>query len=347
MDMHKRVLIVVDPTKDEEQACVTRGVWIAAKLGLGVELLICDYEQFLSGDRVFDSPGLETLRKEVIHSNLLRLEKIARPLQEKGMDVTVSSVWDTPLDDAIIRHVVRTEPALVVKETHYHSKLGRALLGNTDWNLVRYCPEPLWLAKPQAWPADATILASIDPTHIDDEYAELDDQILNPAALIAEKLGLDLHAFHSYVPISTVPVMQIDPRIFPIEGVDEEMQASHQEKVDRLLEGYPVEPTNVHVMTGGPTRLLPQLAKDVNAGLVVMGSIARNALQRVFIGSTTEKVLDNLPCDLLVVKPLWFECPVPPKSPKHFEGTPATPVIQADVRPVSDTTSEPPPVWIP
>ena len=34
-----------------------------------------------------------------------------------------------------------------------------------------------------------------------------------------------------------------------------------------------------------------------------MGAVSRRGLQRTFIGSTAEKVLDHLPCDLLIVKP--------------------------------------------
>jgi universal stress protein E len=34
-----------------------------------------------------------------------------------------------------------------------------------------------------------------------------------------------------------------------------------------------------------------------------MGAISRTRLQEVFIGSTAERVLDRLPCDVLVVKP--------------------------------------------
>ena len=34
-----------------------------------------------------------------------------------------------------------------------------------------------------------------------------------------------------------------------------------------------------------------------------MGAVSRSGLKRVFIGNTAERVLDDLPCDVLVVKP--------------------------------------------
>jgi universal stress protein E len=75
------------------------------------------------------------------------------------------------------------------------------------------------------------------------------------------------------------------------------------------------------MMAGDPAKLLPKLATDLDAGLVVMGAIARNSLQRVFVGSTTEQVLDKLPCDLLIVKPDWFSTSVMASTPEYYEGT--------------------------
>ena len=42
---------------------------------------------------------------------------------------------------------------------------------------------------------------------------------------------------------------------------------------------------------------------EAGADFVVMGAVSRTRLQEIFIGSTAERVLDRLPCDVLVVKP--------------------------------------------
>jgi universal stress protein E len=46
--------------------------------------------------------------------------------------------------------------------------------------------------------------------------------------------------------------------------------------------------------------------------LLVMGAYARGWVYNVMVGSTTERILDLLPCDVLVVKPASFECPLQP-----------------------------------
>jgi len=49
------------------------------------------------------------------------------------------------------------------------------------------------------------------------------------------------------------------------------------------------------------------LVDELGASLVVMGVVSRGALQRLFIGSTAEKVLGDVACDVLAVKQADFE----------------------------------------
>jgi hypothetical protein len=56
------------------------------------------------------------------------------------------------------------------------------------------------------------------------------------------------------------------------------------------------------------------VARKVGADLVVMGAVSRSGLKRLFIGNTAERVLNTLPCDVLVVKPAHFEKRVAAKS---------------------------------
>ena len=62
----------------------------------------------------------------------------------------------------------------------------------------------------------------------------------------------------------------------------------------------------MHLLEGAPDVLLPGAARRLRAGTVVMGAISRRGLKRVFPGNTAERLLDDLRCDVLVVKPPRF-----------------------------------------
>jgi universal stress protein E len=62
----------------------------------------------------------------------------------------------------------------------------------------------------------------------------------------------------------------------------------------------------VYLEQGAAAEVLPRMADQLNAALVVMGAVSRSRLQEVFLGSTAERVLDRIGCDVLVVKPADF-----------------------------------------
>ena len=55
---------------------------------------------------------------------------------------------------------------------------------------------------------------------------------------------------------------------------------------------------------------LTWLAAERQVDLLVMGAVSRSRLREIFLGSTAERVLDHLPCDVLVIKSLDFREPL-------------------------------------
>ena len=81
-----------------------------------------------------------------------------------------------------------------------------------------------------------------------------------------------------------------------------------------------------HLMDGDPVRAIPKAARALRAGVVVMGAVSRSGLKRVFVGNTAERVLNTLPCDVLVVKPPGFARRIPSK-PRGVRVVPPQPLI--------------------
>jgi universal stress protein E len=61
-----------------------------------------------------------------------------------------------------------------------------------------------------------------------------------------------------------------------------------------------------------------------------MGAVSRSGLKRVFIGNTAERVLDALPCDVLVVKPAHFASRVERRS-RGMRVVPTQPLLPMPV----------------
>ena len=133
-----RILCVVDPTTDEQPA-LKRAAWLAQATGAKLHLAICYYNEYLAGNRLFDADSLEKARAQLLASYGKRLEEMAAPLRTTGLHVETAAAWDHPLHEAIVRHAEKVGADLVFKDTHHHSAVARAVLTNTDWNLIRTC----------------------------------------------------------------------------------------------------------------------------------------------------------------------------------------------------------------
>ena len=146
--MHEtsKILAVVDPTA-ETQPAMHRAAWLAQHTGAELELLICYYSAYLSGDSLFRSPSLDRARGKLISDEEQQLEALAEPLRKKGIVVKTTALWDHPLYKGVVREIIKSGADIVFKDTHHHSAVSRSLLSNTDWNLIRTCPAPLWLVK--------------------------------------------------------------------------------------------------------------------------------------------------------------------------------------------------------
>ena len=297
----KTILVIVDPYTDQEQPVLSRAAWLAERFGAHVELFACDYDAEIDSGRVATVWVPDAgLREQLLSRHRRQLESFAAALRGRRLQVTVNVAWDFPAEEAIVRHVVATRPWLVAKDTHHHNVLQRTLFSNTDWSLIRDCPAPLLLVKPRDVGTPPTVLAAIDPVHEHDKPAQLDDAIYKFAGELVEKTGGALHLTHA---ISTPLGVQLPSNVQAIV-VDEHRRALHA-----FLMEHPVPAENLHVHEGLADQCLQEVAKSQHAEFVVMGAVARRGIRKVLIGSTATRVLDRLPCDLVIIKPATFVVP--------------------------------------
>lgn len=294
------ILVVVDPTVDAQPA-VERGMSLARQFGWRVDLFICAYSPQLVASQLLNAEKLGRAKHGYLDKQKKRLAEVARPFVAEGIDVGIGTAWDHPLHEGIIRQTLHSDPRLVIKDTHYHSKLMRTLFTNSDWHLIRSCPAPLWLVKPDTSLDVPVVLAAVDPMHDNDKPATLDARLVSEAFAVADQLGGVVHIFHAYNPF-------IDP------DDPKRVEDAHVQAMRKLANELQVPQERTHVRPGNTVDLLPQLAGEIGAAVVVMGAVSRSRLEHAIVGSTAENVLDLLPCDVLIVKPKGFISPVTFKS---------------------------------
>jgi universal stress protein E len=300
----KTILVVVDPTANS-QPVIDRAAWLAKRSSAAIELFICDYDADIDAGQtsMVWVKQTENARDHLVGLLKNKLDELAAPLRAKGLDVKIDVAWDHPLDEGIVRKVVKSKPWMVAKDTHHHNVLKRTILSNTDWHLIRECPAPLYLAKPDALAAAPNVAAAVDPLHEHDKPADLDHKLMKTAKELAGLTGGQLHVVHTYA----VPTPMSVPEGAPIVDLSEEVEAEHRKAFSAFMKSYSLPADQTHLLEGLPHQRLPELVEDKKIDIMVMGAVSRRGLDRIFLGSTAERVLDRLPCDLLIVKPDGFK----------------------------------------
>ena len=298
------ILVVVDPTI-EDSAAVRKAGRLAKAAAARVELFICDFAPELDAARFLDAPTLTVAVAPVAARHQVHLDRLASALRAEGVEVTTTVEFANPLHEGILRRVAAARPELVVKDSHYHGALRRAILSYADWHLVRDCTAPLLLTKQAPWHEPVRIAAAVDPNHPGDVGAGVDHAIIDAADALARALGTRpgvLHVFSTLNLISAEPGLATAPLGTDLAAV-EVLRTLHQTQLEGLAARHGIAAADARLIDGIVTYALPEYAAESELDVLAIGAIARSRLHDRFIGSTADRVLERIGCDLLIVKP--------------------------------------------
>lgn len=230
----------------------------------------------------------------------------------------------TPFEE-VVREVLRYGRDLVIKIPETCDWLER-ILGGSDKELLRYCPCPVLIAKPTGSGQYRRILAAVDldqsypPEELNARQA-LNRQIFEMASSLALSEPAELHLVHAWHAVGESamhgalmrkPEQEIEKYV---EEVGRE-QAAHLDAFVSLMgdllgqEAMGNLNFRTHLVEGWPRKVIPELARGLEADLVVMGSVARIGIPGLILGNTAERILDQLNCSVLAIKPPGFVSPL-------------------------------------
>jgi universal stress protein E len=294
------ILVIVDPTAMRQPA-VTKGANLARRLGASMELLVCESGTPAGPQgkrRKAAVPDASSDSDPAAH-----LERIAEALRDDGMDVSTHVIAGEPLHEAVAFWMRDSPAGLVVKDTHPHSVANRLFAVSTDWHFVRDCPVPVLLTKPKDWEAKPVLMAAIDPGHVNDPCAALDREILDFATSIAQRIDGRVVAVHAYPSAADAAALG---GILSLIGESPKALAAQRllraAQIAYLAQGYGIASAEVHVDAAVAVEYVPRMASQCHADIVFMGAMSRAHRKGSVIGSTAERALEGLNCDILAVK---------------------------------------------
>lgn len=297
----RNILVLMEPHADAQPA-FDAALELARRHDARLELLVADYQDLHAAYFSPPTASLQEFHDSVMAGHQAMLERYVQRAAADGVVALAEALWGSPFHEVVLARVAATRPDLVVKHSVYHNPIERTLFTGSDWHLIRDCPAPLLLVKDAARLTGRVVLVCVDPLHAHDKPAALDHQLLTRAVTLTGRLDGELRALHVFsVPAPVTVVGDAYIAALTPQG-DDKTPAQVDRAFRELLAAHDVPTALGHLRIGAPARDIVAEAKALDAGLVVMGAVSRRRLERWFVGSTAESVLDRLPCNVWIEK---------------------------------------------
>lgn len=215
----------------------------------------------------------------------------------------------------VIEIVCKHHFDLVITEPDSVSGLKKFFYGTTTLSLIRKCPCPVWVVKPEIKTPYRKIMAAIDPSSNNTHTDELCQTILEISTSMSERNKAECHIVHAWHNESEVGLGnpffgqttrdEIQHEIF----VDE---SQHKKHFEEMLEKHLIASDQAipHLLSGEIRQTLTNFAHDNDIDLIILGSHEKDHANGILLGSTAETLIDQAECSILVIKPSNFQCPV-------------------------------------
>lgn len=315
LDM-KKILVGVDPLQvipgEETQfsppveQAIDQAIWLAEKAAAEITFLAA-VELSAAETHALGGAGADMMpRVESLGQTLLQaaVERAARYGVAARGRLASGKAW---LE--LTREAVRGGYDVVAVGTRGMGAIGRMIFGSTAMRLLQNCPCPVWIARPEAQAAPSNILATSD-------FSEVSDAALRLAMRLGSLAGADVHLLHvfnsAYAQLTAAGLIEKG-----LEEIHHARDLAHsrsrlEEQLARVSDGQPFARVATELVegVGGPESYILDYIRANQVDLLVMGTVARGGIPGVFIGNTAEKLMHQLGCSLLAVKPADFECQV-------------------------------------
>ena len=253
--------------------------------------------------------------KQVFDDYNEQLETLSTEIRQQGIEVKSKIVTGTPFLE-IIRQVLREKHDLVILAAEGKKGLKERLFGSTSMHLMRKCPCPVWVVKSEKKSKYKRILAAVDTAT---EFLEPSRESLNP-------LTMNLASSLARMDNSELYVVQVWSMYYEnyiksrglleksaILKLRKDTKQQYLEKLDSLMADIDLTGVITHkhlIRNDDAARAIIKLVKNKKINLLVIGTVCRTGLAGFFIGNTAEKVLSEVNCSVLTVKPEGFVTPV-------------------------------------
>lgn len=257
----ERFLVVINPSESRHQA-LQRALITAGIRENKPSLLLYIHPQGVASDGTFGN---------------LALQEVTSLVERHSLPYDYEFAWSEDAEEAVVAKAHSEGASLIIyplSEAVYNRHKGFA---TGTWTLLRKSPCPVMLVTPDSSMQRKVILAAVNFQSPFPEYTALNERILKRGRWLADKYGAELYVVNAWQSMDDYP---------DYEDI-------------RKASGLPFG--RILLEEGRPEKVVSDVARQVNADLVMIGTRNSHDNEGLFRRNTAEKVLMQLNRDMIVV----------------------------------------------
>ncbi|MCF6297779.1 MAG: universal stress protein [Flavobacteriaceae bacterium] len=282
MKLLEKILMPIDVNTDYKEQLNT-AIKIARSYNSEIIVIYVLSEEIVHNDikEIVTNAIYESLNK--VKETFKKERIIARePVVEYGKPI-----------DKILQIAIEENVNLILAGSGSKGKNEKFKLGINADKLIRLSDKPVWVVKSNEKTKLTNILCPVD-------FSEPSSRALKNAILLSRKFKASLRILGVYEPFAnTSPRLKIDQEkenAYRLNQIEKEMN----QFIKRFdLNGIDYK-TDIQAGVASETILLT--IKEYGHDLLVMGTNGRSGLNRLIMGSITEKVTREMPCSFVTTK---------------------------------------------
>jgi nucleotide-binding universal stress UspA family protein len=214
-------------------------------------------------------------------------------IELEGVATDIPLVRVGKIEDLIVQTADEKEVNLIIMGSGEKEKHERFQLGTITTRVIRRTDKPVWVVKNDAPTSIDNILCPVD-------FSDSSKRSLKNAIYLARKFSAEL------VVLNVVPPVPVDIARLKvnIETIEQSLAAEQVETFKKLFKQFDfsgVKWSSIDRM-GEPHKEILSCLKEFNSDLLMMGTHGRTGINKLFMGSVTEKVIRELPCSFITTK---------------------------------------------
>ncbi|MBW2708257.1 MAG: universal stress protein [Deltaproteobacteria bacterium] len=297
MKVQIKTIVCTTDFSDFSNRAVPFGVALAKEFG--AKLYLCHVIDLSSvamyGEGFSDPLMLESKIREYAHEHLQDL------IGDADIDwESLTSVGHTA--DEITRIAKEKGADLVVSATHGRSGLKRLILGSVTERLMRTLPCPMYIVRSLEREPSAPVMAEVRLRKIlvGCDFSADSDLAIQYGVSLAQEFQTELYLAHVLEPTVYKDMLAraVDP---DREGLREKLTQKLKGMVPEEAKQWCTPETLL--LAGHPSDELVKYAVVNEMDLIVLGVRGHSVMESLLVGSTTDRVVRQVPCPVLSVRP--------------------------------------------